>query len=443
MQHPFHCPETGTALTRDKEAYTASKGKRYPVIDEIPWIVPHTDQLLSEWQVLAQQTLAELVNQGTLAQEELSRCTLKSSAKRLQKIATAFPDQAKLLENLLAPLLVQPLSAPVSQALQRILPSNQRLFSYLSNVFRDWNWGQEENQATLAMIEKVFPVGNRGTFVFLGCGSGRLMYDVHKKYKPAHSIGIDLNPLLLKIARKMFVGSELSLYEVPALPRTTEKAAVLRSLKAEGKLKGSWDLVLGDMSALPLANGCADVVFTPWLIDILPFETPDVIRTLHALLKPHGTWVQLGPLGFRRRSKRANLTAEELAELTLTQGFEIKQIEGAFLPYIQSPAESGLRTEWITAFSAVRDSQAASRLPLEGLPSWLTHPNEAIPKLKSIETSLYVHRLYAEVLTMIDGKRSIEDVAGLLNQNFSLEASEALGVARRFFRSAWEAELWE
>lgn len=442
MNVQFQCPESSQKLNVSAARWTTDSGTIYPVIDGIPWVVKRPDHLLAEWQTLTQQTLNDLKASSTLAEHALTVAEADLTRKKIQKLATSYADQATIVENLLKPMSTSPLAAPVSQALQKILPSTQKLLSYSANIFRDWNWGAEENAKTLELVREVLPEA-KGTFIFLGCGAGRFLYDVHQHYKPTESVGIDINPLLLGIAQKMFKGGELTLYEFPMLPISSDKAAILRTLKAPAKLSGSVQLLLADMAALPLADAQADVIFTPWLIDILPFDTTEVMHTIHRLLKPGGTWVQLGPLGFKRRDPNANLCIDELVALANQNGFKVGAVQTKFLPYNQSPIDSHHRVELVSAFSARRDESVFPRQALSNLPGWLEDPTVPIPKLQSIEASLFVHRLYAEVLGLVDGKNTIESIALTLNTNFHLDAEQALGVTRRFFRSAWEAELWD
>lgn len=447
MNALFQCPETKGDLKAASGRWKTDSGVIYPVVGDIPWLVRRPEHLIAEWQTLTQQTLAEYRMLAAFASAELQNAQHELTRRRVQKLASAYADQVTLVEGILKPLIAEPLNDNVARALQKILPSTQKLMGYSANIFRDWSWGEQENKLTQELVREVLPASasfsSAGTFLFLGCGSGRFLYDVHRAYRPARSIGLDINPILLAIAQKLVRGGELSLWEFPLVPISSDKAAVLRSIKAPAKLDGDVQFALADVAALPIADKSVDVVFTPWLIDILPYDTAQVIRSVHQMLKPGGTWIQLGPLGFRRRHMTENLCADELVSLANANGFTVDKFQIKFLPYNQSPADSHHRMELVTAFAATRGDSDFSREGLRGLPPWIEDPSQSIPKLKSIEASLFVHRLYAEVLGFVDGKNSIESIATLLNTGFQLDMEQALGVTRRFFRSAWEAEMWE
>jgi ubiquinone/menaquinone biosynthesis C-methylase UbiE len=442
MNLSFLCPETGEVLTESSTHWSTAGGRKYPVIDGIPWLIPRPSHMVSEWQVLTQQELSSLKSSAELARAELALTNLPLTTKRLEKLATAFADQAQIVEGLTRNYSATTLGQPVAQAMQKILPSNQKLLSYTANLFRDWSWGDEENQKTLALVQKLLPKGTKGTFLHIGCGSGRLMYDVHQSYAPDFSVGVDINPLFLGVADRMYKGSEVSLYEFPPTPIASDKACVLRTLKAPKQLAGKYRLVLANLESLPFADQSMDVVFTPWLLDIVPYSTAQIIRRVHRLLKKDGIWVQLGPLGFRRRHLSENLCADELVALANGNGFQVGSCELEFLPYIQSPIDSQQRMERMTAFAAKRLEIQFPNEKMQAFPPWLENPSLPVPKLTSIEASLFVHRLYAEVLTLVDGKNSIDSIASILNTNFHLSPEDAQGVSIKFFRSAWEAELW-
>ena len=73
---------------------------------------------------------------------------------------------------------------------------------------------------------------NPGRMLVVGAGAGRLAYDVHARRRPATLVAADLNPLMMIVARRMFSGGRVELYEFPVAPRDLASHAVLRDLRA-------------------------------------------------------------------------------------------------------------------------------------------------------------------------------------------------------------------
>jgi hypothetical protein len=124
-----------------------------------------------------------------------------------------------------------------------------------------------------------------------GSGAGRLAYDLHAAGDAPLTVATDFNPMLLFVAREMYAGRELELYEFPIAPRRMEDHAVLRRLRSPGPARPGLDLVAADALQPPFADGAFDTVVTPWFIDIIGEPFARVAARVNLALKPGGRWI--------------------------------------------------------------------------------------------------------------------------------------------------------
>ena len=84
-------------------------------------------------------------------------------------------------------------------------PLAPTLLGYAPNIHRDWAWGTDENQQTAALVLEQLPQAARDCLV-IGCGAGRLTYDLHAARDVGVTLGVDINPLLVLIAERLARG---------------------------------------------------------------------------------------------------------------------------------------------------------------------------------------------------------------------------------------------
>jgi hypothetical protein len=66
------------------------------------------------------------------------------------------------------------------------------------------------------------------------------------------------------------------------------------------------------------------------------------------------------------------------------------------------------------------------------LPDWLVQSNLSVPLLPSFETQAMSTRIYAFVMAMIDGKRSIAEMARSMEEQQLMPKAEADAAIRNF-----------
>ena len=414
----------------------------YPVLGEIPWLFAEPQSMLSQWRGRLQFLLQSLEREARTLRSELAGNARGALTRaRLEALATANEDHAKRLAQLLAPLGLGAVHTGYEThlGLRTRLPSDQGLTNYYVNLHRDWAWGSAENEASLELIRTT--ASNHedwGRTLVLGAGSGRLAYDVHMHCAPRLTVAMDFNPLLLFVARDVTRGTPLQMYEFPIAPRRLADHAVLRSLAAPQPVRERFHLVAADVLRAPLAAEAFDTVLTPWLIDIVPVDFPRFAARINALLRPGGAWINFGSLAFSQGERALRLSFEETLEVITQTGFSEPAIGEQSISYMASPASRHARLETVVTWCA-RKHSAATMLPEEGvLPEWLVASDRPVPQLDEFKVQAAATRIHAFLMALIDGRRSVRDMARMLVEQRLMAPEDAEAAVRSFLTRMYE-----
>ena len=168
---------------KDGEYHCSACKVVFPNVGGIPWLFAEPDAALGEWRNRLHFALQQLAQDAKRFKSELAKKTLSNlTRRRLRQQLAATESHRNSLSEFLAPVGIQSMQASYTSylALRTRLPPGQGLNTYYSNVHRDWSWGDEENDASLAQIRKVLRDDDAiGDTLVLGAGAGRLAYDVH------------------------------------------------------------------------------------------------------------------------------------------------------------------------------------------------------------------------------------------------------------------------
>jgi SAM-dependent methyltransferase len=408
----------------------------------VPWLFAEPQAMMAEWRGRLRLLLLELEREARILRSELAQADLAElTRKRLTLLANAHEDHARRLTELLAPLGLSgsQTSYETHLALRTRLPGDQGLTNYYVNIHRDWSWGEAENEASVAAIEATVEGGAEwGRTLVLGAGAGRLAYDLHMRCKPALTIAADFNPLLLFVAREVLAGRAVELYEFPIAPRRLEDHAVLRRLTAPHPVRDGFELVAADALRPPFAAGSFDTVVTPWLIDIVDESFPSFAARVNALLRPGGRWVNFGSLSFAQGERAARLSYEETLTHVEQAGFAAPKLHETALPYMRSPASRHSRVETVLAWCTQKER--AVDLPREHsrLPEWLVNTHRSVPLLEDFQVQAMSTRIYAFLMALIDGRRSVKDMAQVLVEQRLMTLQEAEVSVRTFLTRMYE-----
>jgi ubiquinone/menaquinone biosynthesis C-methylase UbiE/uncharacterized protein YbaR (Trm112 family) len=440
------CPRCDkTPLRQDEKGFQCTACKtEYPEIGKIPWLFADPDATLGEWRNRLHFSLQQLSHESQRLSAEVAAEDLRALARRrLEQQKKATDEHRNKLQQILAPIDVQSMQARYEShlAMRTRLPTDQGLNTYYANVHRDWAWGENENKASLEQISQVMQASGdaeTGNTLVLGAGAGRLAYDLHRKTGSGQTVAVDFNPLLLLIASKMIAGETLKLYEFPIAPKSIDDFAVLQSLSAPEIAGPDFSLILADVLRPPFAPGSFDTIVTPWLIDIISEDLPVFAARINRLLKPGGRWVNFGSLAFDHPKRARRYSAEEVLSIVEDTGFGKADSAQATIPYMCSPASRHGRQETVFTFCAAKNEEVSQPARHKALPDWIVLGTEPVPLLQSFETQALSTKIYSFIMSLIDGKRTIADMADLLERQELMTRKEGEPAIRNFLTRMYD-----
>ena len=438
LQSYLACPRCDkTPLAFDDGGFRCAACKiDFPDVDGIPWMFADPDASLGEWRNRLQFALQQLGHEIAGLDIELKDENVRTlTRRRMERYRKSVEQHKRALQKLLRPIDVQSHGGSYESylALRTRLPVDQGLNTYYANIHRDWAWGEEENEASLKQVRSVLhDHAELGDVLVLGAGAGRLAYDIHRQLDCSRLVALDFNPLLMLVANEMAQGNRLSMHEFPIAPRSLEDDAVLRKLSAPEAAGEDFHLVLGDALRAPFAGGSFDTVVTPWLIDIIPEDLPVFAARINRLLKDNGRWVNFGSLAFAGPARAQRYSPEETKAIVAECGFSDPYVSQATIPYMCSPASRHGRQERVFSFCAYKERDTGSVPRHKALPDWLVTGKEPVPLTQSFRTQAMTTQIYSFIMSLIDGKRSIEDMAKILERQKLMSRQEAVPAIRTF-----------
>jgi len=414
----------------------------FPSLDGIPFLFAEPEATLGEWRNRMRFAAEKIGHEiSSLETEEKNKDLRALTRRRLERYRKSLDSHRRKLAKLLEPLGTDSPAASYESylALRTRLPTDQGLNTYYPNVHRDWGWGDEENTASLRQIESVLhDSAELGSVLVIGAGAGRLAYDIHMHLDCRRTVAMDFNPMLMLVAKAVTSGGSLPMYEFPIAPRSLEDDAVLRKLEAPEPVRDGFELVMGDALRLPFASESFDTIVTPWLIDIVTEELSVFSQRLNQLLKPEGRWVNFGSLAFHHGKRAYRYSPEETKAIVAECGFSDPYVAEATIPYMSSPASRHARREHVFSFCAYKERSVKAPPRHKALPDWLVTGKEAVPLLKSFRTQAMTTQIYSFIMSLIDGKRSIEDMANVLEKQQLMPRSEAVPAIRAFLTKMFD-----
>ena len=414
----------------------------FPELNGIPWMFAEPQATLGEWRGRLQFALQQLGHEIAGLEQELKDEQLHSlTRRRVERYKKALEYHRRALNKLLRPLELQALHGNYESylALRTRLPADQGLNTYYANIHRDWAWGDEENQASLKQVRSVLhDHAELGKVLVLGAGAGRLAYDVHRDLNCETTVAMDFNPLLMLVLQAVTRGEKLKLYEFPMAPLALEDDAVLRKLTAPEIVDDAFQLVLGDALRAPFPDETFDTIITPWLIDIISDDLPVLAARINNLLVGNGRWVNFGSLAFAATQRARRYSPEEAKAIIAESGFSDPYVSQNTIPYMCSPASRHGRREKVFSFSAYKERKVEKPGRHTALPDWIVTGKEPVPLSPSFKTQAMTTQIYSFIMSLIDGKRSIREMAAVLEKQRLMSKEEAEPAIRSFLTKMYD-----
>ena len=298
-------------------------------------------------------------------------------------------------------------------------------------VFRDWSWGAREHELALEMLQPLLPT-DVGLAAVYGADAGRLAVEIHQRFASTRTLALDLNPLPLLAAARLLAGETVTLPEFPGEPRSDDVVVVERELTRPFPVRPGFALALADPLQPPLRAGSVDLVVTSWFLDRARADLRQTAAAINRVLRPDGRWVNIGPLRFTAELSRA-YTIEEVLEIVAAGAFEVTARAERDLPWLHSPASGAHRTELAHAFSARKTAEAARIEIPDAAPPWVSNPMTPIPVTPAMIALGRTSMFTTGVLGLIDGTRSVVDVAAELGKVWGIEPVLLHDELRAFF----------
>ncbi len=444
MHELIACPrcDKSPLESKEDELHCSACKIDFPALNGMPWLFAEPAATLGEWRGRMQFALQKISHESAGIDAELKAKDLRPlTQRRLERYKNALDTHRRSLAKLMQPLDVQSLSGNVESylALRTRLPIDQGLNTYYANVHRDWSWGDEENAASMKQIRAVLHENSDlGNVLVLGAGAGRLAYDIHRELDTAMTVAMDFNPMLMLVAQTVTSGDSLTMYEFPIAPKSLEDDAVKRTLTAPEAVDDRFHLVLGDALRTPFAAGSFDTVVTPWLVDIISDEFSVLAARINTLLKKDGRWVNFGSLAFAGPDRRMMYSPEEVKGIVAESGFSDPYVADATIPYMCSPASRHGRQEKVFSFSAYKEREVDAPARHRALPDWIVTGKDPVPLTQSFRTQAMSTQIYAFIMSLIDGKRSVKDMAKILESQKLMTAEEAEPAIRSFLTKMFD-----
>jgi hypothetical protein len=95
------------------------------------------------------------------------------------------------------------------------------------------------------------------------------------------------------------------------------------------------------------------------------------------------------------------------------------------IPYLDSPASRHARREVVLSWRADKQKHSKRAERHQALPDWIVRGRDPIPALEHFRVAATTTRIHAHIMAMIDGRRSLLDMAQLLEQQRLMPANEA------------------
>jgi hypothetical protein len=122
----------------------------------------------------------------------------------------------------------------------------------------------------------------------------------------------------------------------------------------------------------------------------------------------------------------------------MDNGFSEPTVREDEMPYMCSPASRHGRREWVVTIGATKDRAVPKPARHRSLPDWLVAGTQPVPLLPAFQLQAMTTRIYGFIMGLIDGRRSVADMAKLLADQRLMTREEADPAVRTFLTKMYE-----
>jgi SAM-dependent methyltransferase len=327
----------------------------------------------------------------------------------------------------------------------------------LPYLLRDWTGTRELEDAGArigAALKRVLPAPSGKSVVFAACGAGGLLGELPPEFDRV--LGFDLTLPVLAAARCLLDGGSLEL----ALPRAINKIGSATLRRRESRSSGSF-IALAAMDAFntAFANDSIDCVVTSFLLDLVS-DPHAVANEIHRILSHGGVWINYGPSG----PLKALLRFDEIETPAFIEanGFAVVAADAFRATYLDLSRDCPTWSfqSHICYLTTARKAGASQRCAkaegpdLADIPALVPEhfPGATLIERQSLETgrrrtvllrheripgrpkNLELSPEAAQIMALVDGKRTVSEIAALLQTNGSAQPpDEIIRAFTRYF----------
>ena len=393
----------------------------------VPFCFSDNQTAFRQWSVkfdLYRQQKQRLIEQFNKA---LRQIEISDSAKqRLEQQKAAAENQLAEVESLLTGFNFIKSQHEIHLSLQQRIASTQHFDSYFKNIFRDWVWGDVENQVYKNILQN--SKTSTGQALIIGGGAGRLAYDLASLRSSLQVLQLDINPLLSVVAEKICRGGSFDLTEIAGFTYDLNSISKKHKLGLPGESidRNRLSFVVGDITDNPLVDNSFDCVICPWLIDIISEDFSTFSQRLNFCLKRGGELLIFGPLSFENQKPQHKHSHQELEAILIESGFEINSKDFIETEYLHSPFDPQTRIEKIIVLRATAVKAAKKPKAVAHFPSWLINKDETVKPEPSLINLQAQKNLEAQFLaTVLSGKTINQMIEMLANSSAGYNKQQA------------------
>lgn len=376
----------------------------------------------SQWRLLERQIQNELNHDLELIRDQNIHDHFRQRIKKfrenrlryLAQLGQVFSDLPKNSES----------ASDAHHALLKLEQQRKPLIAYPRNLFRDWAWGEKENDIYLDFVKRNLPADfSPKRVLVLAAGAGRLAYDVHQCFSPELTVALDQSYFFGSCFDKILSPDGLEITEFTDPPRDESVRAINHKLHSKEPSQGELCYVLGDIHQLPFNSQSFDLIITPWIIDLIPKQLPLLIYNISALLSPSAYWLNFGSFAISNDiPSEFRWTYDEVKGFFSNAQIRLTNEEFFEVDYIRSPYSPQYRREILWGFATQNvSSQIKPLLAQTNEHEFLKFHDRPIPRSIAMETTAMAHHVPARLFDLIDGKRSLNQVSHLMAQEFGLD----------------------